>query len=219
MTTEATTNKSETIDDAINVDQITKPPEPDKVEEAILKSLEKEEECREDSPGGFTETAEIVEYFITDINGARIPIQNQPAGVFAAISKLTSSIIEVIMSKFDKSQLAALEIFEKGAESFGAEGDVAKKLEDEAVQTITKKTIPAIIELLANEAPDFLSEVVAMIVEPDPEKIRNKKDLTYSKDKIKWTIPVDQQVFAVGIYIDSLSLNSLKKKVRSFRQA
>ena len=68
-------------------------------------------------------------------------------------------------------------------------------------------------------APDFISHVVAMIVEPDPEKIRLKKELTYTPDKIKWTIPVDQQVKALGIYIDSLSLDSLKKKVRSFRQA
>ena len=222
MNTEATTKseaeKKEELGKTIEVDQITKEPEPDRVEEAIIKNLERDEE-RAESPGNFTETAEIVEYFITDINGARIPIQNQPAGVFAAISKLTSSIIEVVMSKFDKTQLAALKVFQEGAESFGAEGKVAEQLESDAVKTITSKTIPAIIELLATEAPDFMSEVVAMIVEPDPEKIRHNKYLTYSKDKIKWTIPVDQQVFAIGIYIDSLSLNLLKKKVRSFRQA
>ena len=219
MTTEAKTKPTkEELEEIISVDQETKAEKPDKIEEAIIENAKREEE-REESPGGFTETAEIVEFFIYDIDGRPLQIQNQPAGVFAAISQLTSSVIVAIMEKFDKTQLAALKVFQEGAESFGAEGKVAEQLESDAVKTITTKTIPAIIEILATVAPDFISHVVAMIVEPDPEKIRLKKELTYTPDKIKWTIPVDQQVKALGIYIDSLSLDSLKKKVRSFRQA
>lgn len=171
------------------------------------------------APGSFSETAELREYYIFDINDMKYSLRPQPAGVFAAISKEANKFIEEIMKSFDKSQIAAMEIFEKGAEAFGAEGDVAAKLEQEAVQTITKKTIPLIIEILAKDAPEFMAKVVSLILETDPMKTKNNLEPTYSVDEILWKFSVDEQVAAIGFYIDSLNLGVLKKKVTSFREA
>ena len=204
--------------DDLDVDQERKretQPEPTDIAEEIASRVEEKIERR----GSFADTAELVQHEIFNINDRPFVLPNQPAGVFAAISKEANKFIEVIMGVFEQSELAAMQILEKGAEEFGAEGKVAEEIEREAVQTIAKSTIPKIIELLAKDAPDFMAKIVAMILEPDPERIRKAEDLTYSVDDIKWKFAPEQQIAAIGFYIDSLNLGALKKKVRSFREA
>lgn len=201
----------------LEVDQERKREEdPRSIEEKIAARASEPTNSHADN---FATTAELVEAVIYNINDRPFPLPNQPAGVFAAISREANGFIEVIRKAFDKSQIGAMEILQKGAESFGAEGKIADEVERDALETVTKKTLPAIMGILAQEAPEFMAKVVAMILEPDPDKIRKGEDLTFSTEEILWKFPVDQQVAAVGFYIESLNLGALQKKVRSFRQA
>lgn len=217
---EATKQTEEPRVEDLEVDQERKVEQDAETIEEKLLTRQGEATTNNDKPsGGFASTAELVDAEIFDINRRPFNLPNQPAGVFAAISAEANKFIEVIMKSFDKTQIGAMEIFEKGAKEFGAEGEVAEQLEKEAAETIFKKTIPAIIEILANDAPEFMSKVVGMILEPFPEKIRKHEELTYTAEFVLWNIPVSEQVQAISFYIDSLNLGALKKKVRSFRQA
>lgn len=223
---EATKQTDEIHVEDLDVDQERKiEKDPETMEERIAserltRHIEATEEAAgQAQAGSFATTAELVDAEIRDIHDRPFNLPNQPAGVFAAISAEANKFIEVIMKSFDKSQIGAMEIFEKGAKEFGAEGEVAEQLEREAAETIVKKTIPLIIEILAKDAPEFMSKVVAMILEPHPEKIRKNETLTYTPERVLWEIPVSEQVQAISFYIDSLNLGALKKKVRSFRQA
>lgn len=201
----------------IRLDQVPDPPEVEDDFMGAESQLTGSPAARTESE--FESTAELVSHTVVGCNRVKYPVPNQPAGVFAAISKEANGFIETIMEAFDKTQLGAIEVLEKGAASFGAEGEVADAVEKDALKTVVKKTIPKIIELLAKDAPEFLAKVVAMILEPDASRIREGKALTHKPEDILWNLPVDQQVKAVSLYIDSLNLGALKKKVRSFREA
>lgn len=221
MNTEAKKTQEEIQVEDLDVDQERKVEREENSDGAFSSfiSPQGEEPPKQVPSGSFASTAELVDSEICDIKGRRYNLPNQPAGVFAAISTEANKFIEVIMESFDKSQIGAMDIFEKGAKAFGAEGEVAEQLEREAAETIVKKTIPLIVNILAKDAPEFMSKVVAMILEPDPEKIRKNEVLTFTSEFILWNIPVSEQVQAISFYIDSLNLGALKKKVRSFRQA
>jgi len=218
MNTEAKVNSDETRVEELEVDQERKrEPEEDRLIDANLGDDQEERSPRDSS--SFVSTAEIATHRIQNINGTWFTLPRQPAGVFAAISQEANEFIDVIVSIFDKDELAAIQVLEHGAEAFGAEGGIGEKLEEQAIGTVAKKTVPKIIELLAGKAPEFMAKVVAMILEPDPDKIRKGQDLTYDTQEIIWKFSPEQQIAAIGFYIDSLNLGALKKKVRSFRQA
>lgn len=159
------------------------------------------------------EGAGLATDYIVDINKRTYLLKNQPAGVFILIMNVVNGSMSRFTEVITTDEAAAMKILKvmEGVDTPSANAIKKKAIDD------TMGSLPKIIGAMATILPEAIAEIVSLILEPFPEKLRRGEKPTFSKEQILWDIPSDQLVKAVCWYIESLQMGELKKKVALLR--
>lgn len=157
------------------------------------------------------EAADITIDYIVDLKGREYPIPKQSPGVFAlVIEEIREGAAEFIalVGVNDIASMLMPDIPDNGTVvSDGVTRFRQRKMLEGLTSGITQ-----VLMAMGQVLPNRLPRIVALILEPDPMRLRHDpKNTTHKTDDVKWEIAFDQQVAVVLSYFEGLKLGELKK--------